>query len=670
MTLFLRLLDVHDKAATLRSEVTGVGPGVFEVDPMVFNYVPGSPFAYWVRDEIRRCFAKWPDAPFTAKLGLKTDDDFRFIRIWFEVKKNKTVWAPFAKGGAFSSIYSDIHLILNWRNDGSELKALSTQRWGNAGKRIFNEKFYFRPGITWPRRTDGLSFRVMPIGCIFADKGPAAFVEDDDSKKLLAILAIINSRPFGYLVSVQLARTELAQSYEVGLIQQTPIPDTSEITVELLATLTLRAWSLKRTIDSITETSHAFLLPAALRSRLGAFDSAIINGELEKLQTEIDDHAFRLYGFEGEERVEIEAWAGKGMSTPSIEAGTVDEDAGADDEGFSASDNDALLSWCVGVTFGRFDVRLATGERAILSEPDPFDPLPEKSPGMLPDGDEQFGASMGIFADDSGHSGDLRSSVANVLERVALPVPENLRYWLAEEFFLLHVKLYSKSRRKAPIYWQLATPSASYSVWIYVHAFNKDTLYRVQNDFAASKLRHEERKLESMRSEAGADPKSEARKALAEQESFVEELQTFLEEIKRVAPLWNPNLDDGVVINFAPLWRLVPQHKAWQKELKSTWDSLCEGEYDWSHLAMHLWPERVVPKCAEDRSLAIAHDLEAVFWNEGVDGKWKKYEIEKSKMAGLIQEKTSTAVKAALKELLEAPYANGSKSGIRNRKAK
>ena len=94
--------------------------------------------------------------------------------------------------------------------------------------------------------------------------------------------------------------------------------------------------------------------------------------------------------------------------------------------------------------------------------------------------------------------------------------------------------------------------------------------------------------------------------------------------MKRVAPLWNPNLDDGVVLNFAPLWRLVPQHKPWQKELKSTWDALCAGKYDWAHLAMHLWPERVVPKCATDRSLAIAHGLEDVFWVEGTDGKWTR----------------------------------------------
>ena len=134
--------------------------------------------------------------------------------------------------------------------------------------------------------------------------------------------------------------------------------------------------------------------------------------------------------------------------------------------------------------------------------------------------------------------------------------------------------------------------------------------------------------------------------------------------MKRVAPLWNPNLDDGVIINFAPLWRLVPQNKAWQKELKSTWDALCEGKYDWAHLAMHLWPERVVPKCAKDRSLAIAHGLEDVFWVEGTDGKWTARKTPTRSIEELVRERTSPAVKSALKSLLEAPAAAG-KSGVR-----
>ena len=54
---------------------------------------------------------------------------------------------------------------------------------------------------------------------------------------------------------------------------------------------------------------------------------------------------------------------------------------------------------------------------------------------------------------------------------------------LAKDLFPAHIRMYSKSRRKAPIYWQLATPSANYSVWLYIHAFGKDTLFRVQNDY-------------------------------------------------------------------------------------------------------------------------------------------------------------------------------------------
>jgi hypothetical protein len=184
-------------------------------------------------------------------------------------------------------------------------------------------------------------------------------------------------------------------------------------------------------------------------------------------------------------------------------------------------------------------------------------------------------------------------------------------------------------------------------------------LFRVQNDYAAPKLAHEERRLELLFNELREHSTAAQRREIAVQKAFVEELRGFLEEVKRTAPLWNPNLDDGVIINFAPLWRLVPQNKPWQKELKSTWDALCEGKYDWAHLAMHLWPERVVPKCAKDRSLAIAHGLEDVFWVERSDRKWSERSSPTRSIDELVRERTSPAVKSALKSLLEAPVATG-----------
>jgi hypothetical protein len=259
-----------------------------------------------------------------------------------------------------------------------------------------------------------------------------------------------------------------------------------------------------------------------------------------------------------------------------------------------------------------------------------------------------------ILVDDEGHPDDLAARAVAVAERVKVDAPENLRAWLAKHFFTLHIRMYSKSRRKAPIYWQLATPSAGYSVWLYLHAFSKDTLFRVQNDYVAPKLAHEERRLESLTSELRDGSTAAQRKQLAAQEGLVEELRGLLDEVKRVAPLWNPDLDDGVIIHFAPLWRLVPQNKAWQKELRATWDTLCEGKYDWAHLAMHLWPERVVPKCATDRSLAIAHGLEDDFWVEGTDGKWSARQTPSRSVEDLINERTSPAVKSALRSLLEA----------------
>jgi len=186
------------------------------------------------------------------------------------------------------------------------------------------------------------------------------------------------------------------------------------------------------------------------------------------------------------------------------------------------------------------------------------------------------------------------------------------------------------------------------------------------------KLHEEERRLTSLRQDGGPNATASQRKEITDEETFIEELRTFRDEIARIAALWNPDLNDGVIINFAPLWRLVPQHRQWQKECKDCWDKLVKGDYDWAHLAMHLWPERVVPKCATDRSLAIAHGLEDALWVEGKDGKWRSRGVSPEELEMLIRERTSPTVKAALNDLLTAPAQSarsGSQSTRRRRSA-
>ena len=129
----------------------------------------------------------------------------------------------------------------------------------------------------------------------------------------------------------------------------------------------------------------------------------------------------------------------------------------------------------------------------------------------------------------------------------------------------------------------------------------------------------EERELTRLRQNAGVDSTASQRKIIDAKEHLVGELREFREQLDVVAPLWAPDLDDGVAVVLAPMWRLFAHHRAWSNELKKHWAKLAKGDYDWAQLAMRLWPERVVPRCATDRSLAIAHGLEDVFWVQDPD---------------------------------------------------
>lgn len=705
-TVFLRALEADDKPAALRAAIqepeVARGKHRFEVNPANFSAIPRSPFAYWVSGRLRGLFKEFPlldGNRRTAKIGPSTGDDSRYVRCWWEVRTfgqdSKKEWPAFAKGGAYSPFYADVHLVIRWDSRRRTFRGF-IGRPGRETERPNSLEFFFRPGLTWPLRTQiGLAVRAMPAGCVFGHKGPCIFVAADRKQELLALLAIANATSFRLLVDLQMA----FGSFEVGVVQRTPVPDLTVDDQNCLGSLGSRAWSIRRSLDTSTETSHAFTLPALLQvsgdtltGRAAACVGHVQTAEIEltMIQSEIDARCFELYGIEEADRRTITEGFGGGTNefTEAVQPdGFTDDDTDDDGETASNADNTSLaaelVSWAVSVAFGRFDVRLATGPRTIPAEPKPFDPLPVCSPGMLtgddglPLGSAPAGYPLvfpenGILVDDPGHPHDLTPAVRSVFdvvfgaeadarwnEATALLDPKdcNLRNWLAKGFFKHHLKRHSKSRRKAPIIWQLATPSSSYSVWLYAHRLTKDSFFQVQNDLVAQKLAHEERKHSGLLQAAGSSPAASQRKEIAAQETLVEELRAMLDEVKRITPLWQPDLNDGVVLTMAPLWRLVLQHKSWQKELKTAWEALCAGEYDWAHLAMHLWPERVVPKCAADRSLAIAHGLEDVFWAEGADGKWKARFTPTRPVEDLVRERSSSAVRAALKSLLEVPVA-------------
>ena len=129
----------------------------------------------------------------------------------------------------------------------------------------------------------------------------------------------------------------------------------------------------------------------------------------------------------------------------------------------------------------------------------------------------------------------------------------------------------------------------NYALWLYYHRLDKDILFKALLNYVEPKIRLEESRLDPLRAQraaAGASGKraKQLEKDIERQEEFISELRDFEDKLRHVANLHlEPNLDDGVVLNIAPLWELVP----W-KEAKSYWDELLKGEYEWSSIGKQL----------------------------------------------------------------------------------
>ena len=704
----IRGLGEKDKGALLADSVRVPGNAAsFICNPSEFLAVSGAPFSYWVSPGIRALFSKLPPLETDERIvrqGLATANDFRFIRVTWECDATaKSVrWFPFVKGGKYSPFYADVYLLVHWGDNGKELKAWADPLYGNSGwsRIIKSTEHYMKPGLTWPLRAKAFSPQAMPKGCVFSVRGYAILAPESELASLLGTTA---SSTFDYLFKVLLGRFGFPE-FVVGVLQKLPLPLIGEELGQALAAHARRAWATKRAVDTVHSTSHGFLFPALLATpgntlaeRAAAWAARVRTTEetLAIIQGEIDELAFGLYGIEAADRAAL-------TSTLATEAtGEAEPEDDGDDEAETAT-TDApalaadLLAYTLGSAFGRWDIRYPTGEMPELETPDPFAPLPVCPPGQLqnaqglPARQEDAPAAYpfripwdGILVDDPNHPLDVIERLREVLRAIWRDRAEAIEHEACEilgvkalrdylrkptAFFADHLSRYSKSRRQAPIYWPLSSPKALYTVWLYYHRLTPDTLFTVQRDHLKPKLEYEERRAFQLRQESGTTPSPSQRRDIAEAEELVEDLRAFKAELERVAPLFRPILNDGVIINYAPLWRMIGLPK-WRKDCQAIWNDLGNGDYDWSHLALHLWPERVIPKCATDRSLAIAHGLDETFWQEdpAKPGKWIVKKLSEADVQKLIASRTSPAVKAALDSLMGmAPTMGASKT----RKAK
>jgi hypothetical protein len=633
----VRFLDLRATSKATGSISDAMAQTIWrEVAPERFRRLAHCQFLYDISDEEAESLSSGTqiESKFgRVTKGLSTGDDARFVRLRWEVvptQSSETGWELFSKGGVYGWFGSDVHLVIKRHSNGAELAAHAERTHGNVALSRQSSTYYGRSAVTWSRRSQkGFSARRLRPGVCFSDKSPVIIPAQKPEVWIPALLAVLTTDSYLDLIYAQ----SKFGSYETGSIKTLPVPGES-MSVGVLPIMN-RLFAAIDEIDARDETCQLFISPPSMEWDV----ASRLRSALSDLQLFLESQAQILSRIVAEQTIEIASSRVHELSSPIC-----------------------WVSYAIGIALGRWDRSVSDS----IQLPGPLEELPHLSQAEF-GGRQPLSVGAEWLSDDEGAGTDVVAAVRHqlLLSGVNLgPLEVQLRDTMRNALFSSHLSQYSKSARRAPVYWQLASASARYSVWAYYHRLNRVSLFRLQNDYAAPKLRHEEQKLAALRGEFGASPSAAQRKELVAQETFVEELRAFLDEVKRVAPLWAPNFDDGVVINFAPLWRLVPHHKPWQQELRATWGALCEGEYDWAPLAMHLWPERVVPKCGIDRSLAIAHGLEDMFWLEGSDGKWTARKKPTRLIDELVRERTSLAVRAALKSLLEAPLAAG--KGRRN----
>jgi len=485
-----------------------------------------------------------------------------------------------------------------------------------------------------------------------------AFVPEDEQ---LLWLSVFNCKAFNNFIGFFAGNVGGVQ-YEAGLIQKVPVPNMTSSDRAPLSTLSKRAWSIRRSIDTHVETSHAFVLPAVLQiTGVTLLESTSTwakylfeaNCELFNIQEKIDDFSFNLYGLAEADRYGITEGLVRGGVSASDEIEVKEDEDNEDGDNLDNTISlvGELLSWAFGCALGRFNLQQALGKEYVLPEYEPFAPLPICSPGVLQNtnglpieaqevpSDYPLRISWpGILVDDEGHKENIAGRVREVIEVIWKDKAGDIEHEACEilgvrslrdyfgkpsGFFAEHLKRYSKSRRQAPIYWPLSTPSGSYILWLYYHRLTDQTIYTCVMEYIEPKLRDVATELANLR-QKGSGRNRDDEKKLEKLQDFETELQEFRDEPLRLTRLpWKPNLNDGVQITAAPLWKLFQLPK-WKKTLKENWEKLEKGDYDWAHLAYSIWPDRVKKKCVTDKSIAIAHDLEDLYVEPPASAKKKR----------------------------------------------
>lgn len=584
---------------------------VYSYKQVDFDAIPGSPWVYWIDISLRRLFIDYSNKNvITWKRGLTTADNFRFLRFWWEINScgkmlwNNSRWIPLMKGGTSKKWYGNQEYVINWYNNGIEL-------YNFKGSAIRNTDYYFNEGISYSSVAGStFSARLMPKGFIFDQSSNAIFSNTKDN---LSLLALLNSKMISWSLQLNPTINIVKEDFD-----RLPL---SNIKSNHIHDLVKEALSCAITDSSLNELTFDFISPPLYNDGISDIKKNLHN--LDLIENQIDSEVYSIYNISENDRAIIEAELAETPfddgESPDIDS---DNPADADSQEDAQQESEILtkyelarmwIGYAVGIVMGRFQ----PGIENALGRGN-FDAKKSKTLRDLADED-------GILVMDKGHPDDIAARVidalrimlgeadsADVVKEVAGdgPAEDMLRRWFERTYFKEHIKQY----RKRPVYWLLQSPAKKYGIWLFHERLTGDSLYRINTEYVQPKINWTESRLRDARTAiktAQGRDKRAIEGDIDQLEDLLADLKAFSAKIKEIAAAgYISRIDDGVLLNMAPLWELVP---SWQAEPRKAWEELEAGKYDWAHHAMDYWPARVKEKCKTNKSFAIAHGCEGLY---------------------------------------------------------
>lgn len=539
-----------------------------------FEKIPGSPIAFWISDRERSSYEQGSILSQSAfpRKGIDTGDNSCFLRLWHEVNLDCCTfrddslilrWFPYNKGGEFRKWYGNRHYLVNWENNGDEIKS----RLSNKTKKptIRNAKFHLREGFSWSTiSSNGFSVRYAPKGCLFDNGGCTIFAD----KKLKYIAGLLNS----VVASRYLEFLSPTLNFQPGDVARIIFYQSNEYEISINKLVDINIYYAKSDWDS-RETSWDFQQSPLIATTSESLEQAY-NGWVEKVtqdfvqlhanETELNRIFIDIYGLQDELTPEVK------LKDITILQDELDTKAFGDATELQKKlpiKTDVvmgqLISYAVGCMMGRYrldkgglhiahsnpsDEEVASysfNGRTFQIDEDGIIPLMDNSVSFT---DNALARLKEFFALVWGEE-----ELVNTLNFVEQGLGTDLESYLVKVFWKEHCKRY----QKRPIYWLFASPKGAFQVLTYMHRMNRFTVEKIRSHYLLKHISNLENRVAMLQSNESSLNTAE-RRLLEKLQKDLAECRAYDLELKEVADAQIEfDLDDGVAVNYELFKKVV-----------------------------------------------------------------------------------------------------------------